>query len=46
MASEVVVMICKLVCKGGKDILEFFSFKIIPRTEKAGTKKALLSNCF
>ena len=42
---EVGIMACKLVCKGGEDIVEFLSVKIIPGTEEAGTKESLFGNC-
>ena len=45
MASKVGVMACKLVCKGGKDVLEFPSVKVVPGTEKASTKELLIGNC-
>ena len=38
------IMICKLVCKSGKDVLEFLAVKVVSRTEKAGTKESLLSS--
>ena len=46
MVLEVGIMTCKLVCKGGEDVLEFLSVKIIPGTEEAGTKESLSGNCF
>ena len=36
----------ELVCKGGKDVLELFSVKIIPGTEEAGTKEPLTGKHF
>ena len=45
VASKVGIMTCKLVCKGGKDVLEFLSVKVIPGTEEAGTKESLFGNC-
>jgi len=46
MVLEVGVVMCKLVCKGGKDVFEFLSIKVVPGTEEAGTKKSLFGNCF
>ena len=46
VVPEVGVVACKLVCKGGKDVFEFLSVKLIPRTEEAGTKESLFSHCF
>ena len=43
---ELGIMMYKLVCKGGKDMLEFLSIKVIPGTEEASTKKSLFGNCF
>jgi len=45
MALEVGIMTCKLVCKGGEDMLEFLPVKVIPGTEEAGTKESLFGNC-
>ena len=42
---EVGIMTSKLVCKGGKDVFEFLSVKVIPGTEEAGTKESLFGNC-
>ena len=38
-------MACKLVCKGGENVFEFSSVKVIPGTEKASTKETII-NCF
>ena len=46
VASKVGGMQCKLIFNGGEDILELFPVKIIPGTEKAGTKDSLLGNHF
>ena len=44
MGSKGWVMAYKLICKGGKDIFELLPFKVIPRTEEAGTKESLTGN--
>ena len=40
------VIICKLVGKGGKDVLEFPPVKVIPGTEEASAKETFFGNCF
>ena len=45
MGLEGGIMMCKLVCKSGKDVFEFLSVKVVSRTEEAGTKKSLFGNC-
>ena len=44
VASEVGVITCKLICKGGKDVFELPSVEVIPGTEEAGTKKSIIGN--
>ena len=44
VALKVGIVMCKLVCKGWKDVFEFPSVKVIPGTEKAGTKDSIISN--
>jgi len=46
VALKVGVIICKLVGKGGKDVLEFPPVKVVPGTEEAGTKETCFGNCF
>ena len=41
-ASKRGVLACKLVRECGKDILEFLSVEVIPRTEEAGTEGTIL----
>ena len=43
---KVGIMMSKLVCKGGEDVFEFPSVKVIPGAEEAGTKQSLFGNCF
>jgi hypothetical protein len=45
VGSEVGVVACKLVSKGGEDVFELLPVKVIPRAEEAGTKETLLGNC-
>ena len=44
VASEVRVAACKLVCKGGKDVLELPPVEIVPGTEKASTEGSFTGN--
>ena len=44
VASEVRVAACKLVCKGGEDVLELSSVEVISGTEKASPKGSLTGN--
>ena len=46
VASEVGVVTCKLISKGGEDVLELSSFNVIPGTEEAGTKEPIIGNGF
>ena len=46
VTSKVRVVACKLMCKGGEDIFELLSIKVIPGTEKAGTKESMIGNNF
>ena len=39
-------MACKLVCKGGKDVLELPSVEVISGTEEASTEESLVGDCF
>ena len=44
MGSNGWVLASKLICKGGEDVFELLSVKIIPGTEEAGTKESLTGN--
>ena len=46
VTSEVGVAACKLVRKGGEDVLEFSSVEVIPRTEEACAEEPIARNCF
>ena len=45
-ASEAGVAACKLICKGGKYVLEFSSFEVIPGTEETGTEESAVGSRF
>ena len=45
VALKVGIVMCKLVCKGWKDVFEFLSVKIISGAEEASTKEPLFGNC-
>ena len=46
LVSKLGVMACKLVCKGGKDILELLLVEVISGAEKACTKESLIVSNF
>ena len=46
MASEEGVATCELTCKGGEDIFEFSSIKVIPGTEEASAEESIAGNHF
>ena len=46
VTSEVGVAACELVCKGGENVFEFPSIKVIPGTEEAGAEESIGGNRF
>jgi len=46
LASECGVSACELMCKCGKDLIEFLSVGVVPRAEEACTEGPIVRNHF